>query len=73
MKSYPLIASLPSWIQFFSKVSQIIIVVEVTQRDQVLKTGNHCFFDSFKNKILLMDKIEDRLEKWSLLCRTGCL
>lgn len=47
MKSDPLVASLPSWIQFFSKVSQIIIVVEVTQRNQVLKRGNHSFFLQF--------------------------
>lgn len=49
-KSYPLFPSLSPWIQLFSKVSQIIIVVEVKERNQVLNGGNH---DSFKNKRFL--------------------
>lgn len=51
---YPLVPSLSSWIQFFSKVSQIIIVVEVKERNQVLHRRNHCFFPhSCRNERLL--------------------
>lgn len=57
MKSDPLVASLPSWIQFFSKVSQIIIVVEVTQRNQVLKRGNHSFCTVLTIKYFLWLKL----------------
>lgn len=52
-KSYPLVPSLSSWVQFFSKVSQIIIVVEVKERNQVLNRGNHCY--SFKYKKCLTE------------------
>ena len=49
-RSYPLVPSLSSWIQFLSKMSQIIIVVEVKERNQVLNRGNHFVFNSFENK-----------------------
>lgn len=52
-KSYPLVPSLSSWVQFFSKVSQVIIVVEVKERNQVLNRGNHCSFYCFKYKKFL--------------------
>lgn len=35
--SYPLVPSLPARIQFLSKVSQVVIVVKVKERNQVLE------------------------------------
>lgn len=46
-KSYPLVPSFSSWVQFFSKVSQIIIVVEVKERNQILNRGKPLFVLQF--------------------------
>ena len=35
--THPLVAPLPARIQFLSEVPQIVVVVEVTERHQVLK------------------------------------
>lgn len=39
--SHPLVSSLPARIQFLRKVPQVIVVVEVAERNQVLKDENN--------------------------------
>ncbi len=49
--THPLVSSLPARIQFLSKVSQVVVVVKVTHRNQVLKEDNHLCQDQIMKLI----------------------
>ncbi len=73
--THPLVSSLPARIQFLSKVSQVIVVVKVTQRNKVLKDKNICDDQIIKQMQGTHSRWNDfsksALEELTALCTAG--
>lgn len=74
---HPLVSSLAPRIQFLGKVSQVVVVVEVAEGNQILEEDQRYLRDEKekekKRKHFLFRRRRRKMRGRPLPCRTGCL